>query len=210
MIAYSHRVQNTNLNVNWLLRMSEFRKDSGEIDELLKLWNGGDDAAWNRLVPVIYEQLKTQARQLLRQERENHTLQTTALVHEVFMKLNEQRVIRWENRAHFFWFSAEIMRRILVDYARARKRQKRGGDSELLSLNSNLRIAVDSSEVDILELNEALTKLAEYDKQQAKVVELRYFCGCSIDEAAEILDISPATVKRDWAMAKAWLYHKLS
>jgi RNA polymerase sigma factor (TIGR02999 family) len=132
------------------------------------------------------------------------------LVHEVFIKLNEQHFINWQNRSHFFWFSAEIMRRILVDYARSKKRQKRGGNLEFLPLNSSLRIAADASEVDILELNGALTKLAEYDKQQAKVVELRYFCGCSIDEVAEILDISPATVKRDWAMAKAWLHHRLS
>ena len=102
------------------------------------------------------------------------------------------------------------MRRILVDYARQKKRQKRGGDLELVTLNSNLKIAVDSAEVNLLELNDALLKLAEFDKQQAKIVELRYFCGCSIDEVAETLKISPATVKRDWAMAKAWLHHKLS
>lgn len=190
--------------------MPNFRKDSGELDELLKLWNDGDAAAWNRLAPIIYDELKKMAHQLLRQERKNHTLQTTALVHEAFIKLNEQHFVNWDNRAHFFWLSAEIMRRILVDYARRRNRQKRGGDLELLSLNSNLRIAVDSSEVNLLELNEALTKLAEYDEQQAKVVELRYFCGCGINETAEIMDISPATVKRDWAMAKAWLHHRLS
>ncbi len=190
--------------------MSNFTENSGEISEFLKSWNDGDDEAWNSLVPVIYEELKQQARQLLRNERENHTLQTTALVHEVFLKLNEQRVIRWESRAHFFWLSAELMRRILVDYARTKKRQKRGGDMELLSLNSNLRIVTNNAQVDILELNDALTKLVKFDKQQAKVVELRYFCGCSIEEIAEILKVSESTVKRDWAMAKAWLFQKLS
>ena len=190
--------------------MSNFTDDSNQISELLESWNDGNNEAWNKLVAVIYDELKKQARNLLRHERGDHTLQTTALVHEAFLKLNEQRVIRWESRAHFFWLSSEIMRRILVDYARQKKRQKRGGDFELMSLNSNLKVAVDSSEVNLLELNDALSKLAEFDKQQAKIVELRYFCGCSIDEVAEILAISPATVKRDWAMAKAWLHHKLS
>ncbi|MEK7723172.1 MAG: sigma-70 family RNA polymerase sigma factor [Acidobacteriota bacterium] len=190
--------------------MSNFSDDSGEISELLQLWNDGNDEAWLNLIPIIYEELKKQARILLRKEKSDHTLQTTALVHEVFLKLNDQRVINWQSRAHFFWLSGELMRRILVDYARSQKRQKRGGDAELVSLNSNLRIAVDSSQVDILELNDALSKLAEFDKQQAKIVELRYFCGCKIEEVAEILGISTATVKRDWAMAKAWLYHKLS
>lgn len=190
--------------------MSDYTDDYDKVNQLLKLWNEGDDEAWNKLVPVIYDELKKQAHQLLRQERSDHTLQTTALVHEVFLRLNEQQVIRWENRAHFFWLSAEIMRRILVDYARRRKRQKRGGDLALLSLNSNLRIAVDTSEVDLLELNDALSKLAKFDEQQAKIVELRYFCGCAIEEVAEMLDVSPATVKRDWAMAKAWLHHTLS
>jgi RNA polymerase sigma factor (TIGR02999 family) len=190
--------------------MSDFTDNSSKINQLLESWNDGNEEAWNKLVTVIYDELKKQARHLLRQERQDHTLQTTALVHEAFLKLNDQRVIRWENRAHFFWLSSEIMRRILVDYARSKKRQKRGGELEMISLNSNLKIAVDSSEINLLELNDALLKLAEFDPQQSKVVELRYFCGCSIEEVADILDISPATVKRDWAMAKAWLHHKLS
>jgi RNA polymerase sigma factor (TIGR02999 family) len=190
--------------------MSNRKQGADNVSELLKQWSDGQTEAWNELVPVIYEELKAQARRLLRRERSDLSLQTTALVHEVFLKLNEQRIIRWESRAHFFWLSAEIMRRILVDYARSRKRQKRGGDQELLTLNSNLRIAVDTSDVDLLELNDALSKLAEMDAQQAKIVELRYFCGCSIDETAETLNISSATVKRDWAMAKAWLHQILS
>ena len=180
-----------------------------QVSELLALWNSGDRDAWNRLVPIVYDELRDHARRLLRRERVDHTLRTTALVHETYLKLAEQRVVNWENRAHFFWLASEIMRRLLVDYARGRNRQKRGGEVEILPMNSAFQIAVENSGTDILALDAALTKLAELDSQQAKIVEIRYFGGCSIDETAEILSISAATVNRDWAAAKAWLHHQL-
>ncbi len=180
------------------------------ISELLDAWSGGDREAWNKLLPLVYDELRGQAHRYLRRERANHTLQTTALVHETYLKLVEQRAIRWDSRKHFFWLAAEIMRRILVDYARQRNRQKRGGEVEILPLDSAFQIAVEETEVDLLALDEALNKLAKMDEQQMKIVELRYFSGLNIEETAEVLDISPATVKRDWAMAKAWLYHELS
>lgn len=180
------------------------------ISELLDAWSGGDREAWNELVPLVYDELRGQAHRYLRGERANHTLQTTGLVHETYLKMVEQRAIRWDNRAHFFWLASEIMRRILVDYAKNKKRQKRGGNIEILPLDSTLQIAVDETDVDLLALDEALTRLAEMDEQQSKIVELRYFTGLNIEETAEVLSISPATVKRDWAMAKAWLHHELS
>jgi RNA polymerase sigma factor (TIGR02999 family) len=137
-------------------------------------------------------------------------LQTSAIVHETYLKLVDQRQVNWENRRHFFLVASEIMRRILVDYARARNRRKRGGDIEMLTLGSALRVAAETSEVNLLELDDALNKLAKKDLQQAKVVELRYFGGCTVEETAAILGIAQSTVKRDWAVAKAWLRKRLS
>jgi len=190
--------------------MDRSNKSHGEISELLNAWNGGDADALNRLVPFVYDELRKQARRHLRAERLNHTLRTTALVHEVYMKLGEQRRANWENRAHFFWLASVMMRRILVDYARRRNREKRGGDIHIMSMDSTFQIAVDNSEVDLLALDEALTKLAAFDSQQAKVVEIRYFGGCSVGETADIVGVSVATVKRDWAAAKAWLKRELT
>lgn len=182
----------------------------GNISELLDAWSSGDREAWDKLLPLVYDELRGQAHRYLRRERANHTLQTTALVHETYLKLIEQRVVHWDSRKHFFWLAAEIMRRILVDYARNRNRQKRGGEFEILPLDPAFQIAVEETEIDLLALDEALNKLAKMDEQQMKIVELRYFSGLNVEETAEVLDISPATVKRDWAMAKAWLYHELS
>lgn len=181
----------------------------GPVSELLEKWNCGEPTAWDDLVPVIYDELRDQARRLLRSERSAHTLQTTDLVHEAYIKLAGQRVIEWENRAHFFWLASEIMRRILVDYARRRKRNKRGGDAEIFPLNSDFQIAIDNSGVDVEGLDAALTKLATFDPQQAKIVELRFFGGRSIEETAQTIGVSTATVKRDWAVAKAWLYREM-
>ncbi len=189
--------------------MTQQEARQGDISEMLAACNGGDKEAWDRLIPVVYEELRGQARRHLRRERDNHTLRTTALVHETYMKLADQRFSNWENRAHFFWLASEIMRRVLVDYARGRNREKRGGDLEIVSMDSNFQIAIDSSNINLLELDSALNQLAAIDPQQAKVVEIRYFGGCSIEETAEILDVSIATVKRDWATAKAWLHHEL-
>lgn len=182
----------------------------GEITRLLHEWSSGNREAWNNLVAIVYDELHQQAHRYLRRERRNHTLQTTALLHETFIKLAEQRRVEWENRGHFFWLSSEIMRRILVDYAKNKNRQKRGGEIEFESLVSGLNIAIGETDFDILALDQALTRLAELDEQQAKIVELRYFSGLSIEETAEALKISTATVKRDWNMAKAWLHRELS
>jgi RNA polymerase sigma factor (TIGR02999 family) len=190
--------------------MSEGSALPDNISELLDAWSGGDREAWNRLVPLVYNELRGQAHRFLQRERGGHSLQTTALVHETYLKMVEQREVRWDNRRHFFWLAAEIMRRILVDYARQRNRQKRGGEVEILPLDSTFQIAAEETEVDLLALDEALNKLARFDAQQAKIVELRFFSGLNIEETAEVLSVSPATVKRDWAMAKAWLFHELS
>jgi RNA polymerase sigma factor (TIGR02999 family) len=189
--------------------MESNSQSAGEISQLLVACNGGDLDAWNRLIPIVYDELRAQARRHLRRERDGHTLRTTALVHETYIKLAGQRIANWESRAHFFWLASEIMRRVLVDHARGRHRDKRGGEAEDLSIDSSLHIDVDNSTVDLMELDAALNKLAALDPQQAKVVELRYFGGCSIEETAEVLNISVATVKRDWVSAKALLYHEL-
>lgn len=189
--------------------MNTTYQQHGEVSDLLAAWNKGDSGAWNRLLPVVYGELRRHAHNHLRKERPNHTLRTTALVHEVYVKLADQHTPNWQNRAHFFWLASEMMRRVLVDYARGRKRQKRGGAAECISLSSSIQIAIDSSEVDLLELDAALIKLAHLDPKQAKVVEIRYFGGCTIEETANVLGVSLATVKRDWASAKAWLKHEL-
>ncbi len=190
--------------------MTNSSHHQGEISELLAEWNQGDREAWNRLVPIIYDELRDAARRQLRHERSDHTLRTTGLVHEAYLKLAQQRVVGWENRGHFFWVASEIMRRFLVDYARGRNRNKRGGEIEILPINPAFQIAIDNAGIDMLGLDAALRKLSEWDAQQSTIVELRYFGGCSIHETAEILGISTATVSRDWAAAKAWLHHELN
>jgi RNA polymerase sigma factor (TIGR02999 family) len=185
--------------------MERSYQQHGEISDLLRAWNLGDQGALDRLVPVVYDELRKQAHRHLRNERQNHTLRTTALVHEAYLKIADQRAAKWENRRHFFWLASEMMRRILVDHARGRNREKRGGEVEIVSMDSAFQIAIDNSEVDLIDLDKALKKLAVVDPQQAKIVELRYFGGCSIEETAEVVGCSVATVKRDWAVAKAWL-----
>lgn len=180
-----------------------------EITRILQAWNGGDREALNQLIPFVYDELHRQAARYLRRERPNHSLQTTALINETYLRLVEQRNARWQNRAHFFAIAAQVMRRILVDYARARTRVKRGGDDPRVPLDDVALVAPEGGGVDLLALDEALTRLAALDEQQARIVELRYFSGMSIEETAEALGISPATVKRDWQMAKAWLHHQL-
>ncbi|MBK9156309.1 MAG: sigma-70 family RNA polymerase sigma factor [Chloracidobacterium sp.] len=182
--------------------------DPEQVSELLAEWNSGNRDALEKLVPLIYDELKRQARRHLRHERANHTLETSAIVHEAYIKLAEQRDVIWENRAHFFWLASEIMRRVLVDYARGRNRKKRGAGAEMISLDTGLAAGVRPG-TDLLELDDALKKLEEKDRQQAKVVELRYFAGLNVSETAEALGVSEATVKRDWAAAKAWLGREL-
>jgi RNA polymerase sigma-70 factor (ECF subfamily) len=177
---------------------------------MLRAWGDGDRAILDQLLPFVYEELHRQAHRYLRRERANHTLQTTALIHEAYLKLIDQRAVVWQNRAHFFGIAANAMRRILVDYARTKNREKRGGPAADLPLDEAMTIAATGQNIDLLALDEALTRLAAIDEQQVHVVELKYFSGLSIEETAEALGVSPATVKRDWQMAKAWLRHELS
>jgi RNA polymerase sigma factor (TIGR02999 family) len=188
------------------------RTPSHTVTDLLQAWASGDSAALDKLVPVVYEELREQARRYLRRERPGHTLQTTDLVHETYMRLVGQRQANWQNRAQFFGVAAQIMRRVLIDHARSKHAAKRGGVAIQITLDD----ATETEErdvdldVDLFELDEALTRLTALDPQQAKVVELRYFTGLGIEEAAQVLGISPATVKREWAMARAWLRRELS
>jgi RNA polymerase sigma-70 factor, ECF subfamily len=189
--------------------MNLLSQQHGEISEFLRSLEHDDQSAWEGLVSVVYDELKRRAHNHLFRERNDHTLNTTALVHEAYLRLAGQNLTSLRNSAHFFWLASEMMRRILVDHARSRRSEKHGGSVDIVSLEPDLQIAIDDSEVDILSLDEALRKLAKVDNQQSKVVELRYFGGCSIEETARALDISVATVKRDWAVAKAWLKREL-
>lgn len=181
----------------------------GEITEMLKACSGGNREAMDKLVPLVYQELHHQAHRYLNRERSNHTLQTTALVHEAYLRLIEYRFVDWQNRAHFFGMVANMMRRILVNYAVNQNRLKRGGADENLPLEEALCVTSEDRDIDLLALDKALNELAELDERQAQIVELRYFSGLSIEETAEVLQISPATVKRDWNMAKAWLRAEL-
>jgi RNA polymerase sigma factor (TIGR02999 family) len=184
---------------------------SQDITQWLHAWSGGDPTALNELLPLVYDELRRQAARYLRRERRNHTLQTTALVHEAYLKLAEQTQIQWANRAQFFGIAAQMMRRILVDYARHRHRDKRGGSNEDVPLEEAATLVVSGGQnVDLLALDEALTRLAALDAEQARVVELRYFGGLSVEETAEVTGRSLATINRDWRSAKVWLHRELS
>ena len=181
------------------------------ITRMLQEWNDGKREVINDLMPLVYDELHRQAKRYLHRERQGHTLQTTALIHEAFLKLIDQRNVEWESRTHFYAIAAQAMRRILVDYARTQKRDKRGGDNINLPLEEALQIAGrDEKTVDLIALDEALTRLASRDERQARVVELRYFADLSLEETAVALDISRATVALDWSMAKSWLYRELN
>ena len=177
------------------------------VAHLLSDWANRDTAARERLVPIVYKELRRLAHHYMRGERTGHTLQTTALVNEVYLRLAEMDGMQWRDRAHFLAMVATLMRRVLVDYARQRGREKRGGGIMVTSLDEN--VMAPESAVDVVALDEALERLAAVDPQQSRVVELRFFAGLSVDETAEALSISPATVKRDWATAKLWLYNEL-
>jgi RNA polymerase sigma-70 factor (ECF subfamily) len=179
-----------------------------EVTRLLEALSAGNEQALHDLLPLVYGEMRRQAARYLRRERADHTLQPTALVHEAYMRLVDQRQVRWQNRAHFFGIAAQAMRRILVDHARARERVKRGGPQQKISLTS-ANLAAEERSVDLIALDEALERLAKLDERQSKVVELRFFGGLTVEETAEVLDISPATVKREWTMAKAWLHAEL-
>ena len=179
-----------------------------EVTQLLKKAQNGDRESLDRLLPLIYDELRRVAANQLQKERADHTLQATALVHEAYLRLLEQRDVDWQNRAHFFSIAAEMMRRILVNYAVQRKAQKRGDGAARLSLEEAVSFS-DEKDFDLVALDDAMKQLAEYDELQARIVELRFFGGLTIEETAEVLQISDSTVKREWRMAKAWLKTKL-
>ncbi len=179
------------------------------VTQLLIGWGKGDKQALDQLVPIVYDELRRQAARYLRHERVGHTLQTTALIHEAYLRLIDQKNVEWQNRAQFFGIAAQLMRRILVDHARTRKRAKRGGSDIRVSLG-DADAFVKAQELDVVALNEALERLEQIDEQQSKIVELRFFSGLTVEETASVLNISPATVKRDWSMAKAWLHREIS
>ena len=179
------------------------------VTDLLAAWSNGDRDALSRLLPLVYGELQQVARRYLRAERPNHTLQPTALVHEAYEKLVGQDRTQWQNRAHFFAIAAEIMRRILVDHARKGQVGKRGGGAVRVALEESAAVE-DRRDVEVLSLDELLTSLTKLDPRQARIVELRYFGGLSIEETAKALEISPATVKREWTVARAWLFRKMT
>ena len=182
-----------------------------EITLWLQEWSSGKEDALEALMPVVYAELHRQAANYLRRERVGHTLQATALINEVYLKLIDQREVNWKNRAHFFGIAAQAMRRILVDHARSRHRDKRGGNAENLPLEAaEFATSPDGTSVDLIALDEALTRLADLDERQSRIVELRFFTGMSVEETAEALGISPATVKNEWRTAKAWLFQELN
>ncbi|HLM02619.1 MAG TPA: sigma-70 family RNA polymerase sigma factor [Pyrinomonadaceae bacterium] len=181
-----------------------------DVTELLFLLSNGETAVLDELLPRIYSELRVLASNYLSREyRKNHTLQPTALVHEAYLRLVNQRESRWESRAHFFGAAANVMRQILVDYARRRTSEKRGGEFEKMQLEESIVIASSEKSFELLALDEALDELAKFDPQKSKIVELRYFGGLSVAETAEVLNVSEITVKRHWRVAKAWLYDKL-
>src|SRR6185369_11200298 len=180
------------------------------ITQMLHEWSSGKAEVMNELLPLIYDELHKRAAAYLRRERPNHTLQATALVHEAYLKLIDQRDDSWQDREHFFAIAAQAMRRILIDHAKNRHRRKRGGSNEDLPLEEALLAAADETNVDLIALDEAMTKLAKLDPQQERIVELRYFGGLSLDEAASALGISRATAARDWQVAKAWLHREMT
>jgi RNA polymerase sigma factor (TIGR02999 family) len=185
--------------------------DPPDVTRLLREWQGGSAQARDSLIPLVYRELRTLASRYLARERRDHTLQTTALVHEAYLKLAGQRGVDWQNRAHFFGIAARLMRRILVDHARRDGRAKRGGGAPHLSLDDAHPPAAPAplDAVDAYALDQALSRLEELDPQQGRIVELRFFGGMTIEETAEVVGLSAATIKREWATAKAWLFREL-
>jgi RNA polymerase sigma-70 factor (ECF subfamily) len=179
-----------------------------DVTVLLAELAKGNEYAGSRLIPLVYDELRRLAGHYMRRERSDHTLQATALVHEAYLKLVEQRAVNWQSRAHFFGIAAQIMRRILIDHARGHLREKRGGGQEDVPLDEALVFSPGQSD-ELLKLDESLNRLTTLDPRQGKIVELRFFGGLTVEETAEVLGISPKTVKRDWTVAKAWLHGDL-
>lgn len=180
-----------------------------EVTQLLIDWSNGDQAALDKLVPVVEHELRRLAHHYMRREHVGHTLQTTALVNEAFVRLVNRKSVHWQNRAHFFGIAAQLMRTILVDHARSHACAKRGGGADELELNEAIVVSQDKAS-EVIALDEALKALELIDPQQSRIVELRFFGGLTVEEAAEVLHVSPATIKREWSTAKAWLYRELA
>jgi RNA polymerase sigma factor (TIGR02999 family) len=181
-----------------------------DVTQLLANWSKGDQRALEQLMPLVYGELRRLASAYLRRERSNHTLQSTALVHEAFMRLVQQQEVQWRNRAHFYAIAAQMIRRILVDYARAQHAGKRGSGALKLELDEAMAVQQAGSDIDLLGLNDALDRLAELDERQGRIVELRFFAGLSIEETAEVMHLSPASIKREWQTARAWLFREMT
>jgi RNA polymerase sigma factor (TIGR02999 family) len=180
-----------------------------QVTQLLNDWSSGDQAARDRLMPLVYDELHRLAHQYMKRESKGHTLQTSALVNEAFVKLVDQKNVRWQNRAHFFGIAAQLMRRILVDHARSRETAKRGGGVQAISFDDALYVS-DERSAEVVAVHEALEQLSQFDSRKGQVVELRFFGGLSIDETAQVLGVSPGTVMRDWTLAKAWLHREIT
>jgi len=180
-----------------------------EVTALLLAWSQGDRTALDQLMPLVYDELRKLASSHLADERPGHTLQSAALVHETYLKLVNEREMSWQNRAHFFAVAAQLMRKILIDYARSRNAAKRGGGAQRVSLDEALEVS-DERSADLIALDDALNSLATFDERKSRIAELRYFGGMSVEETAEALCISPVTVMRDWRLTKAWLHSELS
>lgn len=180
-----------------------------EVTELLLAWSEGDRSALEQLIPLVYDELHKMARRYMVREQVAHTLQTTALVNEAYIRMIDMRKVQWQNRAHFFAVSAQLMRRILVDFARSRNYQKRGGGRRQVTLDDALEVSP-KHDADLVLLDEALDALAAVDDRKRRVVELRFFGGLTVEETAHVLEVSPDTVMRDWKMAKVWLLREMS
>ena len=180
-----------------------------QVTQLLLAWSGGDQAAGDELMPLVYDELRRLAHQCMKRERPVHTLQTSALLHEAYLRLVDQKNIQWQDRAHFFGIAARLMRQVLIDYARTRGYAKRGGGALRVSLDEAMIVSKKRA-AEVVALDDALKSLAEIDPRKSQIVELRFFGGLSIEETAEVLAVSPGTVMRDWTLAKAWLRRELS
>jgi RNA polymerase sigma factor (TIGR02999 family) len=188
--------------------MTEPSLSPQDMTRLLAAWSDGDRSALDKLAPLVYDELRRLAHGYMRRERADHTLQTTALVNEAYLRLVDQRDVRWQNRAHFFAIAAQMMRRILIDYARKRAYAKRGGGARMLPLEETA-VLTDDRASELIALDEALDSLAQFDERKGRIVELRFFGGLSVEEVAEVVGVSPDTVTREWRRAKAWLSREI-
>jgi RNA polymerase sigma-70 factor, ECF subfamily len=180
-----------------------------EVSQLLRAWSDGDSAAFDKLMPLVYDELRQMAKRYMDRQPAGHTLQTTALIHEAYLRLVDQSEVHWQNRAHFFGVAAKAMRHILVDYARTRQAAKRGGAVQQVALDEAATVSVEQA-AELAALDDALESLAAFDRRKSQVVELRYFGGLTVEETAEVLHVSPETVARDWRLARTWLLRELS